>query len=44
MRAALPELPNVFIEDSSHWPQLDHPAEVASIVRRFLADVDRRRS
>jgi len=43
MRSAVPELPNVFIEDTSHWPQLDQPEEVASIVRRFLADVDRRR-
>jgi pimeloyl-ACP methyl ester carboxylesterase len=44
MRAAVPELPNVFVEDSSHWPQLDQPAEVAAILRRFLADVDRRRA
>ncbi len=42
MRASVPELPNVFIEDSSHWPQLDRPAEVAEIVLGFLADVDRR--
>src|SRR5262249_56038863 len=41
MRAAVPELPNVFIEDTSHWPHLDQPAEVARIVRRFLADADR---
>ena len=44
MRAALPELPNVFIEDSSHWLHLDQPTHVAETVRRFLADVDRRRS
>jgi pimeloyl-ACP methyl ester carboxylesterase len=44
MRAAVPELPNVFIEDTSHWPHLDQPAEVAGIVRRFLSEVDRRRS
>lgn len=44
MRAAVPELPNVFIEDTSHWPHLDQPAEVAAILRRFLAEVDRRRS
>jgi pimeloyl-ACP methyl ester carboxylesterase len=44
MRAAVPELPNVFIEDTSHWPHLDAPAEVASILRRFFVDVDRRRS
>ena len=44
MRAAVPELPNVFIEDTSHWLHLDQPAEVAAILRRFLADVDRRRS
>lgn len=44
MRTAVPELPNVFIEDTSHWPQLDQPEEVAAIVRRFLADVDRRRA
>jgi len=43
MRAAVPELPNVFVEDTSHWPQLDQPSEVAAIVRRFLADLDRRR-
>src|SRR5262249_40418806 len=39
MRAAVPELPNVFIEDTSHWLQLDQPAEIAAILRRFLADV-----
>ena len=44
MRAAVPELPNVFIEDTSHWPQLDEPVEVATILRRFLADVDRRQT
>lgn len=44
MRAAVPELPNVFLEDTSHWPHLDQPAEVANILRRFLSDVDRRRS
>jgi pimeloyl-ACP methyl ester carboxylesterase len=44
MRAAVPELPNVFVEDTSHWPHLDQPAEVAAIFRRFLADVDRRRA
>jgi pimeloyl-ACP methyl ester carboxylesterase len=44
MRSAVPEVPNVFIEDTSHWPQLDQPEEVASLVRRFLADVDRRRA
>ena len=44
MRAAVPELPNVFVEDTSHWPHLDQPAEIAGIVRRFLADVDRRRA
>ena len=44
MRTAVPELPNVFIEDTSHWPQLDQPEEVAAIVRRFLADVDRRQA
>ena len=43
MRASVPELPNIFIEDTSHWPHLDQPEEVAAIVRRFLADVDRRR-
>jgi len=43
MRAAVPELANVFVEDTSHWPQLDQPSEVAAIVRRFLADLDRRR-
>ena len=41
MRTAVPEVPNVFIEDTSHWPQLDRPDEVAAIVRRFFADVDR---
>ena len=44
MRAAVPELPNVFVEDTSHWLQLDQPGEVADLVRRFLAQVDRRRS
>ena len=44
MRTAVPEVPNVFIEDTSHWPQLDRPEEVAAIVGRFLADVDRRRA
>ena len=44
MRAAVPELPNVFVEDTSHWPQLDLPDEVAAILRRFLAEVDRRRA
>jgi pimeloyl-ACP methyl ester carboxylesterase len=44
MRAAIPEVPNVFIEDTSHWPHLDQPDEVADIVRRFLADVDRGRA
>ena len=44
MRAAVPELPNVFVEDTSHWPHLDQPDEVAAILRRFLADVDRRRA
>ena len=44
MRAAVPELPNVFVEDTSHWPHLDRPAEIAGIVRRFLADVDLRRA
>ena len=43
MRAAVPELPNVFVEDTSHWPQLDQPTQVADIVRGFLAQVDRRR-
>ena len=42
MHTAVPELPNVFIEDTSHWPQLDRPEEVAAILGRFLADVDRR--
>lgn len=44
MRSSVPEVPNVFIEDTSHWPQLDQPEEVASIIRRFLAEVDRRRA
>jgi pimeloyl-ACP methyl ester carboxylesterase len=44
MRTAVPELPNVFVEDTSHWPQLDQPAEVADIVLRFLVQVDRRRA
>ncbi len=43
MRDAVPEQPNVFVDDSSHWLQLDEPAEVADIVRRFLAEVDRSR-
>jgi pimeloyl-ACP methyl ester carboxylesterase len=43
MRAAVPEIPNVFIEDTSHWPQLDQPEEVAAILRRFIAEVERRR-
>lgn len=43
MRAAVPELPNLFVEDTSHWPHLDQPAEIAAIIRRFLTDVDRRR-
>jgi pimeloyl-ACP methyl ester carboxylesterase len=42
MRTAVPELPNVFVEDASHWLHLDQPVEVAEIVRRFLSDVDRR--
>ena len=44
MRAAVPELPNVFVEDTSHWPQLDQPSQVAEILRGFLAQVDRRRA
>ena len=44
MRSAVPELPNVFIEDTSHWPQLDQPGEVADHVRRLLGQVDRRRT
>jgi pimeloyl-ACP methyl ester carboxylesterase len=44
MRSAVPELPNVFVEDTSHWPHLDQPSEVAAILRRFLADVDRLRA
>lgn len=43
LRATLPELPNVFVEDTSHWLQLDQPTEVASIVRGFLAELDRGR-
>jgi pimeloyl-ACP methyl ester carboxylesterase len=41
LRAALPELPNVFVEDCSHWPQLDQPGQVADILRPFLFEVDR---
>jgi len=44
MRAAVPELASAFVEDSSHWPQLDQPLVVADLLRRFLADVDRRRT
>jgi pimeloyl-ACP methyl ester carboxylesterase len=44
MRAAVPELPNVFVEDTSHWPHLDQPSEVAEILRGFLAQIDRRRA
>jgi pimeloyl-ACP methyl ester carboxylesterase len=44
MRAAVPELPNVFIEETSHWLQLDQPAQVSEILRGFLAQVDRRRA
>ncbi|HZX42613.1 MAG TPA: alpha/beta hydrolase, partial [Myxococcaceae bacterium] len=44
MRAAVPELPNVFVEDTSHWPHLDQPAQVAEILRTFLTQVDRRRA
>jgi pimeloyl-ACP methyl ester carboxylesterase len=44
MRAAVPELPNVFVEDTSHWPQLDQPSEVAELLRGFLAQIDRRRA
>ncbi|HTS81936.1 MAG TPA: alpha/beta hydrolase [Myxococcaceae bacterium] len=43
MRASLPELPNVYVEETSHWPHLDRPEQIADILRRFLADVDRRR-
>jgi len=44
MRSAVPELPNVFVEDTSHWPHLDQPAQVAEILRTFLTQVDRRRA
>ncbi len=44
MRAAVPELPNVFVEDTSHWPQLDQPGQVADILRGFVGQIDRRRA
>jgi pimeloyl-ACP methyl ester carboxylesterase len=44
MRGSVPELPNVFVEDASHWLQLDQPDEVGDILRRFVTDVDRRRA
>jgi pimeloyl-ACP methyl ester carboxylesterase len=44
MRGSVPELPNVFVEEASHWLHLDQPDEVGEILRRFVADVDRRRT
>ena len=45
MRAAVPELPNVFIEDTSHWPQLDrHRGGREPSFAASSRDVDRRRT
>jgi pimeloyl-ACP methyl ester carboxylesterase len=40
LRTALPELPNRFVDESSHWLQLDQPEEVAAMLTAFLAEVD----
>ena len=43
LRAAVPDLPNQFVDESSHWLHLDQPEEVAEILGAFLAAVDRGR-
>jgi pimeloyl-ACP methyl ester carboxylesterase len=40
LRSALPELPNRFVDEASHWLHLDQPEEVAEILAAFLAEVD----
>lgn len=44
LRAALPELPNRFVDESSHWLQLDQPEVVAELLSAFLAEVDAARA
>jgi pimeloyl-ACP methyl ester carboxylesterase len=40
LRAAVPELPNVWVDDSSHWLQLDQPELVRMLLAEFLATLD----
>jgi pimeloyl-ACP methyl ester carboxylesterase len=40
LRTVLPELPNRFLDEASHWVHLDQPEEVAELLAAFLAEVD----
>jgi pimeloyl-ACP methyl ester carboxylesterase len=40
LRAAVPELPNVWVDESSHWLQLDQPEQIRALVAEFLATLD----
>jgi len=39
LRQAVPELPCTFVDDVSHWLQLDRPDLVNAALERFLADL-----
>jgi len=40
LRASLPDLPNAYLDECSHWPHLDQPERVAELVRGLLGQVD----
>jgi pimeloyl-ACP methyl ester carboxylesterase len=40
MRAAVPELPNIWVDESSHWLQLDQPEQIRALLAEFLARLD----
>jgi pimeloyl-ACP methyl ester carboxylesterase len=41
LRACVPELPNIWVDDSSHWPQLDQPEQICALLGEFLSTFDR---
>jgi pimeloyl-ACP methyl ester carboxylesterase len=40
LRTAVPELPNIWVDDSSHWPQLDQPEQIRALLAELLATLD----
>jgi pimeloyl-ACP methyl ester carboxylesterase len=40
LRFAVPELPNIWVDDSSHWVQLDQPEQLRALLAEFLTTLD----